>query len=290
MPKHRKFWILVAAAIAIIALFLLSSSLSTVEFRPGEPFPWGLFMTDAGEPPVYPSMGDGMLLLTIIRIAIMILLPLTIIYMIFTKEGRRRALRIVLQLLLFMFLMSFVLERQSNFLETPEGAMIELSPLEEAQFEPPPEFVPGDMQDLTTALSLGLAVVLTVVIVTTLYILWRRRSLAQDDTLTELAREAQDALDEIQTGGSLRNAVIRCYVEMSRVISEKRNIQRRITMTSHEFEEHLVKAGLPKTPVQDLTHLFENARYGDQDPGPTEEQRAVACLSSIVTAIAELAQ
>ena len=245
---------------------------------------------DSGEFPVYPEMGDGTLLLTIIRIVIMILLPLTVLYMIFTKEGRRRALRIVLQLLLFMFLMSFVIERQSNLVEMPEGAMTGLSPLEDAQFEPPPEFVPGDMQDLTTALSLGLAVVLTIVIVTTLYILWRRRRLAQDDTLIELAREAQDALDEIQTGGSLRNAVIRCYVEMSRVISEKRNIQRGITMTSHEFEEHLVKAGLPKMPVKDLTRLFEDARYGNRDPDPTEEQRAVACLSSIVTAVAELSQ
>jgi len=220
----------------------------------------------------------------------MILLLLTVIYMIFTKEGRRRALRIVLQLLLFMFLMSFVLERQSSLVEMPEGAMTGLSPLEEVQFEPPPEFIPGDMRDLTTALSIGVALVLTIIILTTLYILWRRRRLAEDDTLLDLAREAQDALDEIQTGGSLRNAVIRCYVEMSRVIGEKRNIQRGITMTSHEFEEQLVKAGLPQRPVQDLTHLFEEARYGDRDPGPTEEQRAVACLSSIVTAVAELSQ
>lgn len=290
MAKHRKFWILIAAATAIVALFLLSSSLSTVEFLPGKPFPWGLFRTETGEPPVYPSMGDGMLLITIIRIAILILLPITILYLIFTKEGRKRAVRILLQLLLFMFLMSFVVERQTELDRTSEDAMIGMSPLEEMPFEPPPEFVPGDMRDLTTALSLGVALVLTVIILTTLYILWRRRRLAEDNTLLELAREAQDALDEIQTGGSLRNAVIRCYVEMSRVISEKRNIQRGITMTSHEFEEHLVKAGLPQKPVQDLTRLFEDARYGDHDPGPGEEQRAVACLSSIVTAVAELSQ
>jgi hypothetical protein len=247
-------------------------------------------MMNPGEPLAYPPMGDGTILITIIRVAMMILIPVTVLYMIFTKEGRRRALRILLQLLLFMLLMSLVVERQSSLLQTPEGVMTGLSPLEEVPFEPPPEFVPGDMQDLTTALSLGLALVLTIVILTTLYILWRRRRLAQDDTLIELAREAQEALDEIQTGGSLRNAVIRCYVEMSRVISEKRNIQRGITVTSHEFEEHLVKAGLPKRPVQELTHLFEESRYGDRDPGPTEEQRAVACLSSIVTAVAELSQ
>ena len=290
MAKNRKFWILVAAAIAIVALFLLSSSLSTVEFLPGKPFPWGLFMANPSEPLAYPPMGDGTLLITIVRIAILILLPITILYMIFTKEGRRRAVRILLQLLLFMLLMSFVIERQTDLTGTSQEVMTGMSPLEEAQFEPPPEFEPGDMRDLTTALSIGVAVVLTVIILTTLYLLWRRRRLEQDDTLTELAREAQEALDEIQTGGSLRNAVIRCYVEMSRVISEKRNIERGITVTSHEFEENLVKAGLPKMPVQELTRLFEEARYGDHDPGPGEEQRAVACLSSIVTAVAELSR
>ncbi len=288
MVKHRKFWILVAAAIAIVALFLLSSSLSTVELLPGKPFPWGLFRGNSGEAPVYPPMGDGELFITIVRIAMLILLPIVILYMIFTKEGRKRAVRILLQLLFFMLLMSFVFENQSRLLEGQEGMMTGLSPLEEIPFEAPPEFVPGDMQDLTTALSLGLAVVLTIVIVTALYILWRHRRLAEDDTLTDLAREAQDALDDIQAGGNLKNAVIRCYAEMTRLISEKRDIQRGITMTSHEFEEHLIKAGLPKAPVQELTHLFEEARYGDRDPGPGEEQRAVACLSAIVTAVAEI--
>lgn len=290
MVKNRKFWILIAAAVAIVALFLLSSSLSTVEFLPGKPFPWGLFMTGSRETLPPPSFGEMMSLVTILRVAILILLPITVIYLIFTKEGRRRAVRIVIQVLLFMLLMSIIIERQASMPVTPEQGMTNLSPLEEMQFEPPPEFIPGDMRDLTTILSLGLAVVLTIVIVTALYIFWRRRRLEQDNTLLELARGAQEALDDIQAGGSLRNAVIRCYAEMSRVISEKRNIERGSTVTSHEFEEHLVKAGLPKTPVYELTHLFEEARYGNRDPGPAEEQRAVACLSAIVTAVVELSR
>ena len=247
-------------------------------------------MVESGEPLAYPTMMDGTLLITILRIFMLILLPLSVLYMIITKEGRKRALRTLLQLFLFMLLISIVLERQTDLGEVPQEAVPESAPTEEVQLEPPPEFVVGDMQDITTTLSLVLAIGLTIVIITALYILWWRRRPIQDTTLIDLAREAQDALDDIQAGGSLRNAVIRCYAEMSRVISEKRNIQRGITVTSHEFEAHLVKAGLPKAPVQELTHLFEVARYSDRDPGPTEEQRAVACLSSIVTAVAELAQ
>jgi hypothetical protein len=290
MAKHKKLWILIAAGVAIVALFLLSSSLSTVELLPGKPFPWGLFMRDSGAPPGFAPMLDGMILINIVRVALIIMLPITAIYLIFTKEGRKRALRVMLQLMLFMFLMSFVIERQMGLLETAEEMMGGSSPLEEMPFVPAPEFTPGDMSDLTTVLSLGLALVLTAVIAIVLYVMWRRSRLAQDDTLLELAREAQDALDEIQTGGSLKNAVIRCYAEMNRVIGEKRHIERGIAMTSHEFEEHLVKAGLPKAPVQDLTRLFEEVRYGDRDPAPGEEQRAIASLSSIVTAVAELSR
>ena len=92
-------------------------------------------------------------LVTIIRTAILILFPLTIIYLIFTKEGRRRAVRILIQFLLFMLLMSIIIERQASMPTAPELDMTSSSPLEEMQFEPPPEFVPGDMQDLTTILS-----------------------------------------------------------------------------------------------------------------------------------------
>lgn len=286
MAKRKKLWILLAAGVAIVALLLLSSSLTDLELLPGEPFPWGLLAMRA-EPGAVGSIGGGTLLVTILRIFMLILLPITLIYILFTKEGRKRALRAIVQLIFFMLLMSVVLERQAALIPTPDESTTQLSPLEEMPFEAPPEFVPGDMQDLTNTLSLALAIVLTIIILSTLYILWRRSRLPKDGALVELAREAQDALDAIQAGGSVKNAVIRCYVEMSRVIAENRNIQRGSTMTSHEFEEHLVKAGLPKGPIQQLTRLFEDARYGDRDPGPAEEQRAVACLSAIVAAATE---
>ncbi len=287
MAKRKKLWILVAAGVAIVALLALSSSLTNLALLPGQPFPWGLFNRQAETAPLGGGL-DGTFLITMIRVMMLILLPITLIYIIFTKEGRKRALRALVQLIFFMLLMSFVLERQAALVQTPEESATQLSPVEEMPFEAPPEFVPGDMQDLTNTLSLALAIVLTMIILGALYILWRRSRLPKDDALVQFAREAQDALDAIQAGGSVKNAVIRCYAEMSRVIAEKRNIQRGQAMTSHEFEEHLVKAGFPKGPIQQLTHLFEDARYGDRDPGPAEEQRAVACLSAIVAAATEM--
>ncbi|HQE93304.1 MAG TPA: DUF4129 domain-containing protein [Anaerolineae bacterium] len=290
MAKRRKFWILIAASVAIVALLLLAASLTNLELLPGEPFPWGLLFTKPDTAPLAAASGDASALLTLLRIVMGMMLLILVIYMVFTKEGRKRALRIILQFALFMLLMSFVLEQQTNLMPTSQEIATGLSPLEEMPFAEPPEFIPGDMRDLTNTLSLVLAIVLTVVILGTLYILWRRRRQPKDDAILKLAREAQDALDAIQSGGNVKNAVIRCYVEMSRVISEKRNIQRGQTMTSHEFEEHLIKVGFPQTPIRQLTHLFEEARYGDRDPGPAEEQRAVACLSAIVAAATEASQ
>jgi len=139
MAKNRKFWILVAAALAIVALFLLASSLSTVELLPGQRFPWGLFMGDSVEAPAAPPLGDGALLITIFRIAMLILLPLLVLYMIFTKEGRKRAVRLLLQLLLFLYLMSFLTERLAeNVAETPENGRAGSAPVEDIIFEAPP--------------------------------------------------------------------------------------------------------------------------------------------------------
>ncbi len=289
MDRGKKFWILLVASVALTALVLLAASLSNLELLPGQPFPWGLFNRQSEVPPLIGGP-DGTFLITILRILLLITLVITAIYVIFSREGRRQAVRAILELLLLLFLMSFFVERQTALVPTPDETMTESSPAEEIPFGTPPEFNPGDMRDLTNTLTLALAIVLTVIILAVLYILWRRAHLPKDSTMIELAREAQDALEAIQAGGSVKNAVIRCYVEMSRVVSEKRNLYRGVTMTSHEFEEHLIRAGLPKTPIHQLTRLFEDARYGDQEPGPAEEQGAVACLSAIVAAATEAAR
>ncbi|HOT93386.1 MAG TPA: DUF4129 domain-containing protein [Anaerolineae bacterium] len=286
MVKRRKLWILLITGVAIVALLLLSSSLTGLELLPGKPFPWGLLSGKADStPPPYVGNLSGMV--AILRVVMVILFFVSLLYAIFTKEGRRRFIRLMIQIALFMLLMSYVLERQSAVIRTPAEITTAISPLEEVTLEPAPEFIPGDMRDLTNTLSVVMGVGLTVIILSTLYVLWRRNRAAKDDALAALVREAQDALDTIQAGGDLKNAVIRCYFEMSRVISEKRNIQRGVTMTPREFEEQLFRAGLPKAPIQQLTRLFEDARYGDRDPGPAEEQRAVACLSAIVSAATE---
>ena len=128
--------------------------------------------------------------------------------------------------------------------------------------------------------SLGVALLLTVLVVGIAWSVWRRNRRSQHP-LERLAQEAQSALDALWAGGDLRNVVIRCYLEMSRVVSEQRGIQRGPAMTPREFEHYLEEKGLPGEPVRQLTRLFEEVRYGTTLPDENAKHQAVASLTAI---------
>jgi hypothetical protein len=115
--------------------------------------------------------------------------------------------------------------------------------------------------------------------------LWPTPAPPDETALHELAREAQTALDDLEAGVDLHDVIIRCYVEMGRVLAESRAIERPQGMTPHEFEEQLLALGLPSAPVSQLTRLFEATRYGRQTADPTQQQAAVAALQAIAEAI-----
>ena len=114
---------------------------------------------------------------------------------------------------------------------------------------------------------------------------WPALAPPEETTLRELGREVQAALDGLEAGEDLHDVIIRCYVEMGRVLAESRAIERPQGMTPHEFEEQLLALGLPSAPVSQLTRLFEATRYGRQTADPAQQQAAVAALQTIAEAI-----
>jgi hypothetical protein len=106
-----------------------------------------------------------------------------------------------------------------------------------------------------------------------------------ENAMERIALEAQTALDDLRAGGNLKNTILRCYYEMSKVINEQRGIQRDRTMTPREFEVYLESKGIPEEPVRQLTHLFEDVRYGDLAVGEKEEQQARSSLTAIIDAV-----
>lgn len=121
------------------------------------------------------------------------------------------------------------------------------------------------------------------------FYLYRRFSqsgltLEEDSSLDELAQQAQKTIQQLQSGDDFKNTVIRCYIEMSEVLSHSKGVEREQAMTPREFEESLLKLGVPEKPIQQLTELFEKVRYGRKSLSPEEEKDSVQCLFEIVQA------
>jgi len=107
----------------------------------------------------------------------------------------------------------------------------------------------------------------------------RRRMLA---SLQErLRREAATAVAAIESGADSTNAIIRCYIEMTRLIQRERGMERERSLTAREFEVALEDLGLPASPLGRLRRLFEDVRYGSRKFSPSEERSAVRSLGEI---------
>ncbi len=94
--------------------------------------------------------------------------------------------------------------------------------------------------------------------------------------------EAEKALQALKNGLDLKDVIIKCYRQMSLVLEREGGIKRKDFMTTGEFENLLDAAGFPNKPIHQLTQLFEAVRYGNWQPNPTSQQKAIKCLEAII--------
>lgn len=102
--------------------------------------------------------------------------------------------------------------------------------------------------------------------------------------LDAVARSAEDALADLESGKNVRETIMRCYIEMSNAVGQTHNMRRQAAMTPREFQERLERAGLPARQTQRLTGLFEKVRYGGHQAGEAEIREARDCLTDILFA------
>lgn len=285
MTKSTKRWALLFLGFAIVAMLLLSVSLPSLKFQPGQPFSLG-----NSQPPPGATSGLEMpsdLILILIRglLALMLLiLPIYIILHLLTPEGRRKLLGDLVVILLFFAAAEFLsrLPREAPIsqqqspgeqggltLPTPAGPIATFT----AQSTPALEIIVIVAIALIIAIGIG-----------ALYWYYRQRQEQNLEAtpLEQLANEAQQAVDALMAGEDIKDIVIRSYIQMSRVLWQERDIKRDEVMTPHEFEQSLVKKGIPYEPVHQLTRLFEEVRYGTKQPGHSDELRAIDSLTTIV--------
>ena len=267
---------------AILALMLLASNISNLTFQPGH------FYTVSG--PRLPAIQPGAQLpvdpstigfwQTILAFISMVLLLCLLIALILSAKLRRELLRRIITALVGVLLIYFMISLLRRMPRVAQGDLTTSAPAAQPGLgEPFPTFVAQPPPWLVIAISLLLAALL----IGAIWFVWRR-SRPPQSPLAQLADEAQAALDELQAGGDMADAVLRCYREMSRVLSEQRGVARARDATAREFERQLAAAGLRDEHIQQLTRLFERVRYGPRQASAREELEAADCLRAIVRA------
>jgi hypothetical protein len=217
-----------------------------------------------------------------------LLLPVALVYVIVSRDAKKQVLRQVLRnvaLLLplfiaFYFLARTQLDRVEQLPAEPLGGVM---PAGEEVAGSPAQLIAEPPRWIAWPATLALAALIAVGFVGAAWYVWRRSHRAERP-LEKLAREAQEALVALQAGAELKDTVMRCYLEMSRIVRRHRGIRRAEAMTPREFAAYLAKAGLPEEHVQQLTRLFEAVRYGTRTPSEQEARQAIDCLAAIVEA------
>lgn len=260
--KPRALFILISVTLAVM---LVAAGLSSLDLRMGR------FITtveEESESESEKSTPPGLsFIFIIIRISLVIcfaLIPLFIIYILFSPRVRRQIF-VFLGVYLAFILLVHLFFRKFQF--------------EEPIFLKGEKSIPNPPEWLVFMFSLGMS---SLLLSTVLFLFRRLRR--RPKPLEVVARKAQKAIEELQSGADLEAEVIRCYFEMNQVLSRQLGLKRKRTMTTREFENYLQEEGLPDIHIRRLTRLFEMVRYGAKNLGEPENRQAIACLTAIVQA------
>ncbi len=278
-------YILVIAGLAVVSVILLASALRSSDLLPGGSLPFWLDWNFRPIPPI--DIPGGSFLLQLIRflyLTAFIFLPLALIYLLLSKQARKYFFNFILRMIPIFILINLIIRWISSLKQekTETGAEMGMMPTpENVTVGQIPEFSPQVSERLVTFLTVGISILIVLILFGVGWWLWRR-SQRRRASMEQFAEHAQTALNDLQAGGNFRNVIIRCYMDMTRAAEQLRGIRRASAMTPHEFSAFLQADGLPKGPVEQLTGLFENVRYGAEDPTPLQERIAIDSLQSIV--------
>jgi hypothetical protein len=207
-------------------------------------------------------------------------LMLVLIGLLLSPEMRKRLLRIFIRVAATFWALYFLIKRGiigPNFFGNGQAA-----PSSDLVV-PVPAFEPPQVSPTVSYLISFVFALIFLVVIWILYRGWKRYiSLNTKKSLDEIAKIARSSLNDLTSGRNSSDVIVNCYLRMSDVVSDKRQLYRTTAMTPHEFAQHLEQAGLPGDAVRRLTRLFEGVRYGARKSGPQDINEAVSCLKTIL--------
>lgn len=280
---ENKRLILLLAILALGALTILAISLNEIPFRPGLRY----VREEAVLPP--PPAAEAVDLTVNIPlwqqmiVWLLISLLVVLIALLLSPEARKRMLLLLIRVGFTVWAIYFLFKNYGDQLFGFNLQRTDAAPLDGETVLPMPVFqAPQVSPAFSYLISFAFALVLLVVF-WFLYRGWQRYTASNRRVpLDEIARIARSSLSELSSGRNSSDVIINCYLRMSDVVSNKRQLHREIAMTPHEFAMRLEQAGLPGDAVSRLTRLFESVRYGDRKSGPKDVNEAVSCLKTIL--------
>jgi hypothetical protein len=281
-----KYTVLIFSLFVLLALILLAGELKNVTFQPGQTvgraesrtiqFAIERTIAQITDVPVWKQIVFWLTVFLIVLLISSLLSP----------EMRKRLILSFIRLAAFVIVFLFIIKNNPGLFEglfnfTQAGANSNAPALENNL---PPVFQPPQISSfLLYLISFGIFLLIIITFIG-FYRWWSRRQawLKSHRSLDEIADAARASLDDLASGHDWDDVIIQCYARMSQVVDARRGMHRANAMTPTEFATWLVRAGLPREPVQRLTHLFELVRYGARRSGQIEIDEATNCLRSIL--------
>ena len=292
MSRLKNYWPLLLLGISLLAIIILAAGLTQSTLGPSEPFPvWIFNRLQPGEvqevfaPGEYhPDTSSGELRRALFLLFIISIFVLWIITFIINPQSRTRMITRLLGYILILLVIGWLFDEIRP--QKPEGGGgddVEIGVDGSFLQEVPP--VPSAVAEPPQWLVIIVTLAITAGVLGIVWIWWQRRQQnIQYDPAELLAREARQAAKTLEAGNDLKDTVLRCYRDMSRVLGDSQNIHRQKAMTPREFEMQLAGVGVSDNHIQRLTRLFESVRYGGNTATEREKREAVDCLNAIARA------
>ncbi len=281
----NKSWIILLSVLALVALMGLAIGLKNVSFHEAQAFGRNEARTARSAPLDLINAVLSIPWQTQLGVWTLFVLFFVLIGMLMSPEMRKRLIKTAIRVALTYWALWILFSRYRDVLAQ---IGLNLAPLNGAgnavsNGAPVPEFTPPSSTSwMSYLVSFGI-VALAIIVIWKLNALWRELNAPMTASpIKKLAGIARSSLRDLSAGRDATDVIMDCYYRMSDTVLEKKNMDRRVSMTPSEFATQLEQAGLPSDAVRRLTRLFESVRYGGHKSDAVAVNEAVACLTTIV--------